>query len=437
MAHLLAGLKRVGLADRLLRRHPIYYAKARRELEAFERLDAEGRRHWQHQRLRRLLEAAGRSEYGRQVGSPSYLGDWPILEKDAVRERPESFLTGAGWIAAPASTSGTTGTPLKLWRSLSSVAFEQAVLDDLVERTGVGPAACRGAVLRGDDIKSLADRKPPFWRLANGGRRLIFSSNHLDAETVDAFVEALRRYDPQAVFAYPTVLESLCTLMLQRGLTLSVPLTVCGSEVLTRETCELARRALATRVISYYGQAERVAFAAGDPESGYRFLPSYGSIELRFVEARGETDLYEVIGTGLWNHAMPLVRYATGDRIRLRPGTSVAAVAEGRESFAEILGRSGDYILAPSGARLLGIDHIPRGVPHVIRAQFIQESADSVTLLVMPAPGFDDTCRQRLLEHARLKLPPSMTLRIQTTDRLVRNRAGKAPLVVRQSDRAA
>lgn len=436
MAHLIAGLKRLGLSDRLLRRHPIYYARARRELEALERLDADARRQWQHRKLRALLQAAGRGEYGRRLGSPAYLGDWPILEKDAVREHPESFLTGIGWITAPASTSGTTGTPLSLRRSLASVAFEQAVLDDLVARAGFEPTRCRGAVLRGDDIKSPGDRKPPFWRLANSGRRLIFSSNHLDGETLGAFIEALRGYAPQVLFAYPTVLESLCTLMLERGITLTVPLTVCGSEVLTRETCELAQRALATRIVSYYGQAERVAFAAGDPADGYRFQPSYGVVELRFVESEGAADIYDVIGTGLWNHVMPLVRYATGDRIRLRPGGSVTAVEEGRESFLDILGRSGDYILAPSGARLLGIDHIPRDVPHVVRAQFIQESAEAVTLLIVPAPGFNDECRRLLLEHARLKLPPSMSLQIQTTHRLLRNRAGKAPLVVRQTDRA-
>lgn len=437
MAHLIAGLKRLGLADLLLRRHPLYYSRARRELEAFDRLDGEARRHWQHQKLRRLLAAAGRSDYGRQLGSPTYLGDWPILEKDAVREHPGSLLTGIGWITARASTSGTTGTPLSLRRSLASVAFEQAVLDGLVAHAGFEPARCRGAVLRGDDVKSPADREPPFWRRANSGRRLIFSSNHLDGETLDAFIAALRDYAPQVLFAYPTVLESLCALMLERGITLSIPLTVCGSEVLSRETCELARRALATRVLSYYGQAERVAFAAGDPAGGYRFLPSYGVVELRFVESDGGADIYDVIGTGLWNHAMPLVRYATADRVRLRPGGSVSAVEEGRESFLDILGRSGDYLLAPSGARLLGIDHIPRDVPHVVRAQFIQESAAAVTLLIVPAPGFDDECRRLLLEHARLKLPPSMSVEIQTTHRLVRNRAGKAPLVVRHANGTA
>jgi phenylacetate-CoA ligase len=431
MTALIASLKHLRLSDRLIRRNALWYAAPRRLLAEFDGLDAAARQLWREQRLRQILAAARRTAYGRSVGAPGYLGDWPVLEKETLRERPDTFLARPAWLAISANTSGTTGMPLSLKRSLSNVAYEQAVLDHLIESAGVNPTECRAAVLRGDDIKNPAERDPPFWRTVSGGRRLVFSSNHLDGDTVGQFVEALRRFAPDVIFAYPSVLDSLCSLMIERGLRLRVRLTACGSEVLTKATTELARAALGTRVIGYYGQAERVAWAYGDPDQGFRFLPSYSINELRFVESAGELDTYEIIGTGLWNTAMPLVRYATGDRIRVRKGTSPGAVADGRERFVEILGRSGDYILSPSGARLLGIDHIPRNVPHVVRTQFIQESASSVRLLVIPAPGFDEASRKLLLKHASLKLPPSMSIRIETTSQLVRNRTGKAPLVVR------
>jgi hypothetical protein len=57
--------------------------------------------------------------------------------------------------------------------------------------------------------------------------------------------------------------------------------------------------------------------------------------------------------------------------------------------------------------------------------------------LVIPGPGFDDESRRLLLEHASVKLPPSMSIRIETTTELVRNGAGKAPLVIRKIDGAA
>jgi hypothetical protein len=53
------------------------------------------------------------------------------------------------------------------------------------------------------------------------------------------------------------------------------------------------------------------------------------------------------------------------------------------------------------------------------------------------APGFDEECRRLLLQHASLKLPPSMSIRIETTTELVRNRSGKAPLIVRNLNRTA
>ena len=430
MGHI-ARLKLLGWSDRIIRRNPLYYPRARELLARFDALAPPAQREWRRQRLRRLLDAAAHTRYGQRHGGSSFLGDWPLLEKEALRARARDFLTPSGWLGVAAATSGTTGTPLELRRSLGSIAYEQAVLDRIIEWMGV-PRAARAAVLRGDDVKPLSERQPPYWRLANGGRRLIFSSNHLDRESVGAFIEALRAYAPDVLLAYPTVLASLCSLMLERGESLPIPVTVCSSEVLTAEMSSLAQAVLGTRVLDYYGQAERVGFAWGDPHGGYRFEPTYSVNELRHVESTEDAEVYELIGTTLWNTAMPLVRYRTGDQFLLARGTSAAAVADGLESFRGIVGRSGDYLISPSGAHLMGIDHIPRSVPHLVRAQFVQESLDEVTLRVIPAPGFDEACRRLLLAHARRKLPPEMRLTIETTAELLRNASGKAPLVVRR-----
>src|SRR5262249_2568919 len=127
-------------------------------------------------RLAETLRAAGRTPYGQKLGSPQRLDEWPILDKQLLRESPADFINGGTLWSVGASTSGTSGTPLQLRRSLASVAYEQAVIDRCLERFGVIPSHVRGAVLRGDDIKAPSDREPPFWQVANGGRRLLFSS---------------------------------------------------------------------------------------------------------------------------------------------------------------------------------------------------------------------------------------------------------------------
>ncbi len=436
MSAVTAKLKNLGLSDRFIRRNPILYSRVRHEVERFDNFGPGGRKQWREDRLQNLLAAARRSAYGRKVRGGQTPTDWPILEKESVRQTPEAFIATPRWRSVSASTSGTSGTPLQLRRSFSNVVYEQLILDRLVASAGLPLTRCRAAVLRGDDVKSQTDRAPPFWQIANGGKRLLFSSNHLDAQSVEHFVAALRDFAPQVLFAYPTVLDSLCSLMLKRGDQLQIPLTACGSEVLTKATCDLAQQTLQTRIIGYYGQAERVAWARGNPYTGYRFEPTYSVNELRLTGSEDDLDIYEVIGTGLWNDAMPLVRYRTGDQIRVRRGTDPVAVAEGRQTFASVIGRNNDYIVAPSGAHLMGIDHIPRNVPHVVRTQFIQDSVESVTLLVIPAPGFDEQCRKLLLQHASMKLPPSMRVRIEETTELLRTGAGKAPLVIRKIDGA-
>jgi phenylacetate-CoA ligase len=431
MASILSRLKLASASMALLRRNPLMYGDLARLLEEFDSWDPQRQRHWREQRLQEILAAAARTRYGRRVGAPVSLDRWPILEKESIRASPRDFLTPGQLIGVAASTSGTTGTPLRLRRSLRSVVYEQAVLDRLMTIGGVSPRTARIAVLRGDDIKHLTDRAPPYWRPA-GANRLIFSSNHLNRHSLGHFIGALRKFAPDVLFAYPSALDSLCALMLERGIELHVPLTLCGSEELSRATSDAGRQALGTRVIGYYGQAERVAWAYGDAQSGYRFLGTYSINELRFVESGDEADVYELIGTNLWNEAMPLVRYHTEDRFNLPKGADPVAVAEGRAPLLSIAGRRGDYLVSPEGGRLIGINHIPRDVPQLLRAQFVQESPESVRVLVIPSAGFDERSRRKLLEHAALKLPPSMKVRIETTDQLLRDASGKAPLIVRR-----
>jgi phenylacetate-CoA ligase len=431
---MVSKLKSLSFSVPLIRRNPLVYGRLTRLLESFDSWEPERQRTWREARLRRMLAAAAATSYGRRIGAPLSLQAWPILHKEAIRDAPNDFLCRRV-LSIPASTSGTTGMPLRLRRSLLSVVYEQAVLDRMVSLGGASPGRARVAVLRGDDIKSPSDRSPPFWKVV-GSNQLVFSSHHLNRETLGHFTEAIRKFAPDVLFAYPSALESLCALMLDRGIQLSIPLTLCGSEVLTPATTEAARQVLNSRVVGYYGQAERVAWADSAVDGAYRFLPSYSVNELRYVESTDDADVYDLIGTSLWNEAMPLIRYQTGDRFHLAKGADTIAVADGRAPILSIAGRQGDYLVSPDGARLIGINHIPRGVPRLLRAQFVQESPELVRVLVIPSAGFDEESRRTLLEHAARKLPPSMTIRIEVTDQLVRTAAGKAPLVLRPFEHA-
>src|SRR5262245_39286530 len=141
-------LKTLRIGDVAIRRNPVFYASVSEQLRALERADLAARREWTRERTAEALSFAARSAYGRRLGRPAKLEQWPLLEKWSLRTDPNAFLSGPAIFAARASTGGTTGVPLQLTRSLRSIVFEQACIDAMLERLRLDARTARMAVLR-------------------------------------------------------------------------------------------------------------------------------------------------------------------------------------------------------------------------------------------------------------------------------------------------
>jgi phenylacetate-CoA ligase len=427
MQKLAQKLKLLRFGDLAVRRNPLYYAAAREQLETLERATLEERRAWTARQLAETLWAAQRTAYGRRVRGTRDLASWPLLEKTTVRTDPVAFGGNAGLLASRASTGGTSGAPLPLVRSLRSVVFEQACLDRMIALMGVNPSQARIAVLRGDNVKDPSDFRPPYWKPAAGGRRLIMSSNHLNAATAPVYAEALEEFAPDLLWAYPTALESLCVQLNHAGRKLRLDRVLTSSEVLHPAVWRLAADTLGCRLVDYYGQAERVAFAFAEKPGEYRFLPGYSHVELL---PSGDKGLHEIVGTSLWNRSMPLVRYRTGDLIRIHSEQQAEEITLGLRAFRGVLGRDSDILISPDGVRLTGIDHFQRDIAHLMRIQVIQESAAEVRILVLATGAFGEGDAAQLLANARRKLPASMDVRLERVTALERTSLGKIPFVI-------
>ena len=113
----------------------------------------------------------------------------------------------------------------------------------------------------------------------------------------------------------------------------------CGSEQLTVDQKRILESVFQCRAIRWYGHSERAVLAAeGTHSELYYFWPHYGFVEFGEPDEDG---LREVIGTTFDNLAMPLVRYRTGDYVRL-------AKPDAEREFAwpaveEIAGRGQEY----------------------------------------------------------------------------------------------
>lgn len=444
MATAITAVKQSRWPARVARHNPLIQAPMARVADRYEHR-VEERAAIRARLLGRALRQGAATPYGRSVApaEATDLGAWPLLTKEMLKADESRFHAERRLPSVEATTGGTSGLPLRLRRSLVSLNAEQFFLDRMLAPSGVSFAAGRVAVLRGDDVKDPADAQAPFGRYDQGGRRLVLSSAHLNDRSIAWYVDELRRFAPDFLWAYPSTLSSLIRLLDADELELSIPLIVTSSETLFVNEANLARERLGARIIDYYGQAERVALAS-DTGSGYRFDPLYGTVELEPLpvhvdgdraSADGEEATASILGTGHWNSAMPLIRYATGDLIRYRPSGQTGQlerIASGLEPFEGIKGRSSDYLISPDGGVLVGIDHLPRGLADVMRMQVRQPTATEVEVLLVTSDGaLSDGDRVTLDASVARKIPPSMTVTIEVVDELPRTPAGKTPFVVR------
>ncbi len=423
-----ARLKSISPIDNALRYHPLYRAEARRAIARFAVADLDGRRGLAQRWVQRTLKVAAETAHGRSLGRN--LADWPIVDKTTLRDQSKGF-SRSGLVRVPAESSATTGLPVRVERDLRGVAAEQAFLDTLLVPHGLDFRKARIAVLRSDNVKPAERRDPPFGFTDHGGKRLVLSSPHLGPKTIDWYVTALTDFAPDLIWVKPTPLANLLRLL--DGRRLDLPLVLSSSEMLPAGSFAAAQHALSAQVIDYYGQTERVVFAAATAPGAYRFEPAYGFVEL-IRDPELEPDQARIIATGYWNDAMPLVRYDTGD-LALVPEDADEAMLErialGLEPFAGIAGRSGEYLIAPDGMQVSGVNQVTRYVPHVLQAQIYQPARDRAIIRVLAAPGFGEPERARILANARAKIPPEITVSLETVANLDTAANGKTPFIIR------
>jgi phenylacetate-CoA ligase len=384
--------------------------------------------------MQRMLRAARKTPYGE--GRPPELSQWPILTKEHLRDAPLTFVNPAELVRIPAASGGTTGIPLKLWRSLECITAEQLFLDELLKPFGLSMRS-RMAVLRADPVKAAHDTAPPYGTESHGGRRFTLSSLHLNGETIRWYVDALERFAPSILWVYPSAAANLYRLMERAKLRLKIPVILSSSEMLSGTTHTLLEHYFDATVINYYGQAERVCLASSKRPGEFYFNPGYGQVEL--IDPRpsdtGSEQVARIVATGFWNTAMPLIRYDTGDLIYVLAGygaNELAEVAAGKRPFSGLAGRDGEYVLTQDGMRIIGLNHIPREIKNISQLQIVQVDFGTVRIDVMALPGFSNADAAAIANQARAKLPASMEVTVQAVSQLTLNDRGKAPFVIRR-----
>ncbi len=404
------------------------------EMEDHQKWTAQQLREWQEQRLQEILIEACRfvPYYERlfkelrldpERSNPrEVLEAVPLLDKETLRKAPEQFLSKRAkkWLIRRAYSSGTTGTPLVCFRDIYSINYEHAMIWRQWRWSGYEMGEPR-VTLRGELIVPTTQSEPPYWLFSPADNQLLMSSYHLSAATLPIYVEVIRQFAPAAIEGYPSSVYLIARAFEDLGM---APFPVKGvftsSETVLEYQRETIERVFQCRIFDLYGNTERTA-ALGSCEHGrYHEFPDYAIVE--YVPT-GDNE-FEVVGTPLFNKSFILLRYRTGDTVRLSAEDRCPCGREFRIIDA-IQGRKESYVWTPDGRAVGRLDHIFKGVKHVVESQIVQETLDCVRILVVPDQEFSEADADIIKRNARERLGPGIEISVERVANIPRTGRGK------------
>jgi phenylacetate-CoA ligase len=373
------------------------------EALAREHWSAQQWEHWQTERLRFVLHrAATRVPYYRDYwqerrrrgdrASWELLQNWPILEKDPLRATPEAFL--ADDCDAPSMfhehTSGTTGKSLDLWWSRETVRQWFALFEARWRRWNGVSRHDRWAILGGQLVTPVTQRRPPFWVWNAAMKQLYLSSYHLAPDLIESYLEAMRRYRIRYLWGYSSSLYALAAGALRLKIrSLKMAVAVTNAEPLFGYQADAISEAFQCPVRETYGMSEAVA-AASQCEAGRLHLwPEIGVTEIRDGDQDASAEeAGDLICTSLLNADMPLIRYRVGDCGRLAAEGTTCSCGRTLPVLAAVEGRKDDVLFTVDGRCIGRLDPVFKTNLPVIEAQIIQEALDRVRVRYLPAPDY-------------------------------------------------
>ncbi len=254
--------------------------------------------------------------------------------------------------------------------------------------------------------------------------------------TLEENIRLLKKIRPDALYIYPSVLLQLAReIRKENPAEINPRLIFSHGETLTPRCIQLANSTFDTRIHDLYGCAEfnRLAFQC-DRQSGLHMITDGAVIE---IIKDGENVDYgepgEIVVTGLYNYAMPLIRYRIGD-IGITTDESCDC---GRSwpLIKRIEGRSSDFLVLPSGQALSPMNLLnamdPKYVKGVMQYQIIQESKGSFLVKVVVNQEFNS--EQVLSIQKRMQLRcygEDVRVDVQAVNEIEKDKTGKARIIV-------
>jgi phenylacetate-coenzyme A ligase PaaK-like adenylate-forming protein len=358
----------------------------------------------------------------------------PLLEKRVLQERLADVVSTEFPAAARLyiTTGGSTGVPVGLYLHKGvSRPKEQAFLEAQWKRAGYFEGA-RLVVIRGHVTSDNARGRIASYDATRDW--LMLSSYHLTKERLPEYLDAMEKFKPDLLHTYPSAALQLAEVLERADQAWRLPLRglLCGSERLTTPQKRLLQRVFKCRVFRWYGHSERVVLAAEGRRSAlFYFWPTYGLVEFGPPDSEG---LREVIGTSFHNLVMPLIRYRTGDYVRLADPHCDGELEFPWPAVSEIAGREQEFLLSATGRKIsLTAFNMHDGIfDDLYAVQLFQAEPGRAEFRYVCGPRFQPSRLPQIEAAIRRKLGDDFQLELRAVSEVEKTARGKHRWLVSQ-----
>jgi phenylacetate-CoA ligase len=267
-------------------------------------------------------------------------------------------------------------------------------------------------------------------------RTLTLSAYDLKPDNARQYAEALARWRPAVLHAFPSAAERLVALLEGAGIRCPVPLKAVfmQSETVYPWQRDAVSRYFGCPVFDWYAMEERVVCACDcEVHDGHHVVAEYGVVEFLRPPGAPEGSVAEVVVTPLHNYAMPLIRYRTGDMAI--PIDDPCACGRGLPRMRLVGGRSRNFAVLGDGHLVsVTIVDIPKASSRVEQFQFVQDRPGVMRLNVVPKEGFGPDDVEAIRRNLDEKFGRDLSVEVSVVTSLPRTARGKLPLLDQRLD---
>lgn len=310
----------------------------------------------------------------------------PILNKTIIKDNYDKLIAVDYEKYKPffRSTGGTTGEPFSYYNDAASWAFNWATKIRTYEWGNYQFGKDYAAMLKGGSLarKPKQSLKSKLWYYAQNHK--YYQITYLSDEVMDSFYDDMIKNRIKVIKGYPTVLATYANYLHITGKKLPLKGSFTTAEVLSKENKELFEMVFNTKHIDAYGCGDGMGGANQCGVSDQYHI----NIETSFMEIVNnnidckENEEGEILLTSFNDFAMPMIRYAPGDRAI--KGDDNCICGRGLPTLRKIVGRESDNIKLSNGRVFNGLSlPLEAWSSKIEKFQIVEESQDYIVLKII------------------------------------------------------